>query len=113
MTKREWVENEVGTYVLNGVDDDCYEFFYTAMKDYKMSFHDADRYAWLNTLFMHDIGVSNAEIIIDWLLENGSDAFEITKDDCNTLKEITEKEIGLNLDYSMWDNTAEYITYTW
>ena len=112
MTKREWLENEVGSYVLGGIDDDGIDFFYKNMKD-DMSFQDTDRYAWLNTLFNYDIGKGNALAIINWLWEHNSDVFEITENDAGTLCDITVKELGLHLDYSMWNDKAEYIVYTW
>ena len=78
-----------------------------------MSFQDTDRYAWLNTLFNYDIGKGNALAIINWLWEHNSDVFEITENDAGTLCDITVKELGLHLDYSMWNDKAEYIVYTW
>ena len=112
MTKREWLENEVGSYVLGSIDDDGIDFFYKNMKD-DMSFEDTDRYAWLNTLFNYDIGNENALAIITLLWEHNLDVFEITKDDAGVLCDIVTKELGLHLDYSMWNDKAEYIVYTW
>lgn len=102
MTKRKWVEQQIGKGILNGMDDACFEFYYKAMHDYNMDFPDADRYAWLNTLFGYDIGADYANRIINWfdneifvdVLELESTNYEMVLDACN--------ELGIHLSFKNW-----------
>lgn len=109
--EREWVENEIGTSILSGLDDDIFKHYYHAMYDNGMSFYEADEYAWLITLFSYDIGVENAKKIIGWYWDDGCSTFEITVDDKEEVKRIAEK-LGCDLDFSYWsDTTPNYISY--
>lgn len=112
MTEKEWVENKVGKGILAGLSDDVFHHFYRGMHDYDMSFYDADRWAWLNTLFGYDIGAERALDIITWYDNNGMDVLEINADDKETLKNICSLELGLHFNYKAWPNeTPDAIRY--
>ena len=84
------------------------------MNDYGMGLHDADCWAWLNTLFGYDIGADRALDIITWFDNNGMDVMEINADYKETLENITTLELGLHLNFSHWpDDTPDAIRYTW
>ena len=103
MTHREYVENIIGKEILHGCDDVVFDFYYKAMHDYGMDFADADRYAWLNTLFGYDIGAERAQIIIDWYWDKEElSVMELNIGDRETLEYITRFELGLYLNYSHW-----------
>ncbi|MBQ6416315.1 MAG: hypothetical protein IJJ65_08720 [Butyrivibrio sp.] len=102
---KEFVENKTGKETLVGLDEDGWEFYYRAMHDHDMDLSDADRWAWLNTLFGYDIGESAARKISNWLYENGQDACELTHKSKETLKSICEFELGLHLDFSKFVNS--------
>lgn len=113
MDKREWIEQKIGNGILDGMDDDCYEFFYKAMHDLGIEFTDADRWAWLNTLFRYEISDSAANEINNWLYENGQDALELDSKSKSTLEMICV-ELGIKLDFSKFVlETPKAIRYTW
>ena len=75
-----------------------------------MSIYDADRWAWLNTLFGYDIGAKQALDIITWYDDNGLDAFTLEVGDRDTLSNICELELGFKPDFSRWaESTPEAI----
>lgn len=112
--KKAWVEMKVGTYVLNGVDDDCYNHTYRAMYDYGMSFGESNRWAWLNTLFGYDIGADHAKEIINWYDNNGLDVYDLEADESETVETICRMELGFYLNFNGWpDTTPRCISYTW
>ncbi len=111
--KREYVEKKIGKTMLTGCDDDCYEFMYRAMHEYGMDFNDAERWAWLNTLFGYDIGADNARVIINWLYLNGQDVLEVEAKQKGTVKAICEDELGLHVNFSKWtDRTPSVVEYS-
>lgn len=109
-----WVESQIGTGILVGMGDDCFEFYYNAMHDHGFSFSEADGWAWLNTLFGYDIGPVHSREIINWLYENGQNAMDMDSQTKGTLQNICEFELGLNLDFKNFATvTPEAIQYTW
>ena len=114
MDKKKWMEKQIGTEILSGLEDEAYEHYYRAMHDYGMDFQDADRYAWLNTLFGYDIGADRAAALIRWYYEQGLDVLELQAEDMETVKSVSEMELGLHFGFSGWpESTPEAMTYTW
>lgn len=112
--KKTWLEEKIGAGTLSGMDDACFEFFFRAMHDQGFDFSDADRYAWLNTLFGYDIGADHAKEIIKWLYENDQDALELTASSSYTLEGICNCELGFRLNFRKFvRKTPEYISYSW
>ena len=97
--KREWIESKIGKGILEGNDDDCYEFYYKAIHELGMDYSDADRWAWLNTLFNYNIGPDAAKAIINYQYEtDGDDVMEFgcyQKEDL----EAINYELGLELNF--------------
>lgn len=102
MTKAEWIEKEIGFLPVDG--EEGIDFYYKAMHDHDMGLYDADDYAWLNTLLRYDIGAERALSIIRWYYENLDATVQdmVDHDQKETLKNICESELGLNLDFSHW-----------
>lgn len=105
--KKAWLEFKIGTGILNGLDDDAYDFYYEAMHDYDFALGDADRWAWLNTLFGYKIGIGPASEIIDWYYENGNDVTELCAKDMNSLQMVCKMELDLDMDFSLWNVDSE------
>lgn len=97
--KKRLIEEKIGTGILDGVDDDCYRFIFKAMFEYGFSFNDADKWAWLNTLFGYEIEFYKAIRINRWLYENDQDIMEFGAKDKSTLEMIC-KELDLKVDFS-------------
>lgn len=114
MSKREWIERKIGKGLLDGMDDDCFDFFYKAMHDLGIEYVDADRWSWLNTLFGYDIGSKAALAIINYQYEtDGDDVMEFgfyQKEDLQAINE--ELDLGLNF-RSFVKKTPTEIVYTW
>ena len=114
MNKREWLESQVGRSVLIGLDDSGYDFYYKAMHDNGMDFSDADRYAWLNTLFGYDIGAEHALGIINWYYERDIDVMELGAYCKRQLIEDVQYDLGYHLDFQYFvDEEPDYITFDW
>lgn len=112
MTEREWVENKIGKEILDGMPDEVWHHFYRGMHDYGMGFYDADRWAWLNTLFGYDIGAERALSIITWYDDNGLDVLEINADDKGTVENICSLELWFHLNFEAWaKETPDAIRY--
>lgn len=113
MTKREWVENEIGWEILCGMPDEVFDFYYKAMHDYDVGFYDAERYAWLNTLFGYDIGAEHALGIITWFDDNNGDVFDLTEKHRLVLLEVCN-QLGYHLDFGAWaKEEPKAIAYEW
>ena len=114
MTKREWVENQIGKGILDGMDDICFDFYYKAMHDLGMGFYDSERWGWLNTLFNYDIGYEAAREIIDYQYEtDGDDVMEFGLSNKDTLEE-TANELGLELNFRNFVKKSPVaIKYDW
>ncbi len=100
--KKTWLTEKTGRGMMDGIDDATVNFYYKCMHGYGMSLSDADRYAWLNTLFGYDIGAEKARVIDNWYYMNGLDVMEIEAVSKGTVQSICEGELGLNLDFSKW-----------
>lgn len=112
--KKAFVLGQVGQDVAKDMPNEFFEHTYRAMTDYEMSAYDADKWAWLNTLFGYDIGAERALDIITWYDNNGMDVLEIEADSKGTLQNIVEMELGFHFDFSAFpDKTPEVISYTW
>ena len=112
--KKTYVINSIGKDICEAMSDDFFEHTYRAMKDYGMSVYDADKWAWLNTLFGYDIGAERALSLIRWYDENGMDVLDITADEKETLKNVAELELGFHFNYSAFSKeTPDAIRYTW
>ena len=110
--EKEYLEKEVGGDILAGISDEAIHHYHRAMKDYGMSFHDGDRWAWLNTLFGYDIGADRALSIITWYDDNGMDVLEIEAEEKGTVENITSFELGFHLNFSAWpEETPKTIEY--
>ena len=112
--KKAFVIDEIGQEICTGMDDDFFEHTYRAMKDYDMGVYDADRWAWLNTLFGYDIGADRASRLITWYDDNGLDVLNLTADDKDSLKNVAEMELGFRFNYRGFaTETPDAISYTW
>ncbi len=108
------VISQVGGDICKDMPDEFFEHTYRAMKDYGMSVYDADKWAWLNTLFGYDIGADRALGLITWYDDNGMDVLELNADDKETLKNVAEMELGFHFNYAAFpDETPEVISYIW
>ncbi len=114
MTKREWVEDQIGKGILNGMDDTCYDFYYKAMHDLGIGFYDAERWGWLNTLFGYDIGHEAAREIINYQYEtDGDDVMEFEFNNKDTLEHICS-ELMLELDFKKFAGKPQTeVKYDW
>lgn len=84
-----------------------------AEKDYGMDAFDAERWAWLNTLFGYDIGADRAKGVIKWYDDNGLDVLDLGADNKEELKEIA-KELGYHFNFSSFaPYTPDDIGYSW
>lgn len=112
--KRKWIEEQVGTGILDGLDDNGYDFYYKAMHDYRMSYGDADRWGWLNTLFNYNIGHDAALKIINYLyVTDDDDVMELSCSEKDELEKISE-ELGLDLNFKNFvKKTPIAIKYDW
>lgn len=100
--------------MLDGMDDYCIDFLYRTMHDHDFDIYDADRYAWLNTLFGYDIGAEHAKGIIKWLYENDQEVLELTASSAYTLEGICNLELGYRLNFRKFvRSTPEAISYSW
>lgn len=101
---QEYIEKKIGAGILSQLSDEGWLFYYKAIHDFKMDVYDADRWAWLNTLFGYDIGHDYAEQIISWLYENGQDVYDLSHRDKGTIEAICEGELGIHLEYDKFLN---------
>lgn len=109
-----FVTSKVGKDICKDMPDEFYVHTYRAMQDYGMSVYDADKWAWLNTLFGYDIGADRALDLITWYDDNGMDVLDLNADDKETIKNVSEMELGLHFNFSAFpDKTPEAISYTW
>ncbi len=112
--KKNYVISRISKDICKDMPDAFFEHTYRAMTDYGMSVYDADKWAWLNTLFGYDIGADRALGLITWYDDNGMDVLEITADDKDTLKNVAEMELGLHFNYTAFpDETPDAISYAW
>ena len=112
--KKTYVINEAGADICKGMSDDFFIHTYRAMTDYGMSVYDADKWAWLNTLFGYDIGADRALGLIRWYDNNGMDVLDLTVDDKYTLKGVSELELGFHFNFSAFaPYTPDAISYRW
>ena len=91
--------------------DELCAFYYRCMMA-GMHYADADRYAILNTMFNHDIGMDNAREIDGWMYEHDEEIYELNPaiKEHKALVALAVAELGLNLDFSGWikENYTEY-----
>lgn len=112
--KKDYVISQIGKDISKDMPDEFFEHTYRAMWDYDMSVYDADKWAWLNTLFGYDIGADRALSLITWYDDNGMDVLELTADSKDTLKSVAEMELGLHFNYAAFPNeTPDAISYVW
>ena len=112
--KKAYVISQIGHEISAGLSDEFFEHTYRAMKDYGMSVYDADRWAWLNTLFGYDIGADRALDLITWYDDNGLDVLDLTSDDKDSLKNVAEMELGLHFNYAGFkDETPDASAFSW
>jgi len=112
--KKNYVISQIGKDSSKDMTDEFFEHTYRAMWDYGMSVYDAEKWAWLNTLFGYDIGADKALDLITWYDNNGMDVLEIEADNKGTLQNIAEMELGLHFNYAAFpDETPDAISYTW
>lgn len=112
--KKNFVIKQAGTDICKDLPDEFYEHTYRAMKDYGMSIYDADKWAWLNTLFGYDIGADRALGLITWYDDQGLDVLDLTANNKDDIKNISEMELGYHFNYSAFPNeTPDAINYTW
>ena len=109
---KQYIEKKIGAGILSQLSDEGWLFYYKAIHDFNMDVYDADRWAWLNTLFGYNIGRSNATKINLWLYENGQDVYDLTHNSKETLKSICEDELGIYLDFQKFlDHTPNLYEY--
>ncbi|SFU94420.1 hypothetical protein [Butyrivibrio sp. M55] len=109
---KQYIEKKIGAGILGQLSNEGLLFYYRAIKDYNMDVYDADRWAWLNTLFGYNIGESAATSINHWLYENGQDVYDLTHKDKGTLQNICKLELSINLDFSKFlDHTPNFYEY--
>ena len=112
--KKAYVISQIGKDIGQDMPDDFFEHTYRAMWDYGMSVYDADKWAWLNTLFGYDIGADRALGLITWYDDNGMDVLELCAGDKETLKNVAEMELGFHFNYAAFpDETPDAISYIW
>ena len=104
---RQWLKEHMGRS-FDPLPDDAAtcEFYYRAMHDHGMDVPDADRYAWLCTLFGYDIGCDHARAIINWFYENGWDVFDLSADSKDTVANVCCLELGIKLSFCRWRKTT-------
>ena len=115
MNKKEWVANKAGN-IFVGLDNLAYEFYYKAMHDNGMDLSDADRYAWLNTLFGYDIGAEHAAGIINWFYKRDMDVLEIVGglESKHMMEDSVMPDLGYHLDFQYWVwDEPDYISYNY
>ncbi len=112
--KKAYVISQIGKDIGKDMSDEFFEHVYRAMWDYGMSVYDADKWAWLNTLFGYDIGADRAIALITWYDDNGMDVLDLTAEDKDTLKNVAELELGFHFNYTAFSNeTPDAISYIW
>lgn len=112
--KKAYVIDQIGRDISKDMPDEFFEHTCRAMRDYGMSVYDADKWAWLNTLFGYDIGADRALALIAWYEDNGMDVLELTAEDKGTLKNVAELELGFCFNYTAFLNkTPDAISYIW
>lgn len=112
--KKTYVISQIGKDISKDMPDSFFEHTYRAMWDYGMSVYDADKWAWLNTLFGYDIGADRALDLITWYDDNGMDVLDLSADDKESLKNVAEMELGLHFNYAAFpDKTPDAISYAW
>jgi hypothetical protein len=112
--KKSWIESKIGKGIIDGLDKYAYEFYYRAMHDEGLLFADADRWAWLNTLFGYEIPSDTAKKLINWYWENDKDVIQIEATHKGTVKSICEFELNLQVDFSKWpDKTPDAVKFVW
>ena len=112
--KKEYVVSQIGEESIENLPSEFFEHTYRAMKDYGMSVYDADKWAWLNTLFGYDIGADRALDLITWYDDNGMDVLDLSADDKETLRNVAEMELGFHFNYVAFpEDTPEVISYIW
>ena len=109
--KKNYVLDQVGANICNDLPDAFFVHTYRAIKEYGMSLYDADKWAWLNTLFGYDIGADHARVLIEWFYKNGMDVMELTAESLDTIRHVSE-DLGLFFDYSRFAKTTpDMISY--
>lgn len=112
--KKRYVVSNAGEEMCKDMPDAFFEHTYRAMHDYGMSVYDADKWAWLNTLFGYDIGAERALDLIRWYDDNGMDVLELNADDKEFLQNVAEVELGFHFNFVAFpDETPNVICYIW
>ena len=112
--KKAYIIEQIGKDICKDMPEEFFEHTYRAMKDYGMSVYDADKWAWLNTLFGYDIGADRALGLITWYDDNGIDVLDLNADDKDTIKNVAEMELGFHFNYAAFGtDTPEAISYIW
>lgn len=112
--KKAYVTSQIGKDISKDMPDKFFEHTYHAMQDYGMSVYDADKWAWLNTLFGYDIGADRAMGLITWYDENGMDVLELNAEDKWNIQNVAEMELGFHFNYAAFaSRTPDAISYSW
>lgn len=106
--KKEWLDKNVCADAFDGKE--MVEFYYATIHDNDMSLYDADRYAWLNTLFGYDIGIDNSLQIMRRYHEYNVDVMELDADDMWPIMYEIGWELGLTVNKFV-DETPKAIKY--
>ncbi len=111
--KKAYVINQIGKDISKDLPDEFFEHTYRAMWDYGMSVYDADKWAWLNTLFGYDIGAERALGLITWYDDNGMDVLDLKAGDKETIRNVAEMELGYHFNYEAFAPcTPDMICYS-
>jgi len=102
------LKEEIRLWFCGCIDDDFTEYeddffvFHKKVKDEGYSFHEADDYAWLNTLFGYDISLKTSMMIsavID--VEKNLTTADIDEESIYLMREICTK-YKINVDFDKW-----------
>lgn len=110
--KRDWINEKTQLNVPE--DEEIVQFYYKAVHDHAMLPHEADDYAYLNTMFRYDIGAEAAKAIIGWYYNNQDTTVQdaVTAEGKGTLENICQLELGLHLDFSHFaQEEQEWLEY--
>lgn len=113
--KKQWIESKIGKGLIDGLDDDAYEFYYRAMHDEGFEWTDADRWAWLNTLFGYEIPGDAANDLINCFWDWDDDVLELKAEDKERVR-MAMTACGWDGTFDSWcpdDETPKCIKFSW